>query len=127
VKKELLFFVLKLSLCLLFVFGLHAFVLYKMNLEPNYQLFVSAYVINFLMAFLIVGIISIYINKLKTYIGFLFMLGSFLKFAVFFIWFYPICKADGSVDGYEFSIFFVPYLVSLIFETLYLKKVLDKT
>lgn len=126
-KKELLLFVLKLSLCLLLVFGIQAFVFYKMNLQANYQLFVSAYVINFLMAFLIVGIIRIYINKLKTYIGFLFMLGSFLKFGVFFIWFYPICKADGSVDGYEFSIFFVPYIMSLIFETLHLKKMLETT
>lgn len=126
-KKELLLFVLKLTLSLVLVFGLHALVLNTKNLEPNFQLFVSAYVINFLMAFLIVGIISIYISKLKSYIGFLFMFGSFLKFGVFFIWFYPICKADGSVDAYEFSLFFVPYLVSLIWETIQLKKMLEDT
>jgi len=127
VKKELLFFVLKLAISLLLAFGLQAFVFYKMSLEPNYQLFVSAYVVNFVMAFLIVAVVSTYISKLKSYIGFLFMLGSFLKFAVFFVWFYPICKVDGTVDGYEFSLFFVPYLISLIWETLQLKKMLEDT
>ncbi len=126
-KKELLLFVLKLVLSLILVFGLHAYVLHSMNLKPNYPLFISAYVINFMMAFLIVAVISTFINNLKSYIGFLFMIGSFLKFAVFFVWFYPISKADGTVDGYEFSLFFVPYLVSLIWETLQLKKMLEDT
>lgn len=126
-KKELLLFILKITISLALSFGLHAIVLKQMHFEANYNLLFSSYFVNFLMAFLIVAIISFYINKLKTYIGFIFMLGSFLKFAVFFIWFYPISKADGSVTGPEFSMFFVPYIISLLFETMQLKKMLENT
>ncbi len=124
-KKELLFYGLKLIGSLILVFGIQVIVLQQLGLVPNYNLLVSSYLINFLLAFLIVSVIGIYINNLKSYIGFLFMIGSFLKFGVFFIWFYPICKQDGNVDGYEFSMFFVPYIVSLLLETFQLKKMLE--
>lgn len=72
---------------------------------------------------IIVGIITFYINNLKSYIGFLFMFGSLLKFAVFFIWFYPILQLDGNTKGPEFSLFFIPYLVGLLLETMALTKI----
>lgn len=53
------------------------------------------------------------------------MLGSFVKFAVFLIWFYPIFKLDGHIDKLEFATFFVPYLVSLLFETRKLSTILN--
>ncbi len=124
-KKELLFYGLRLIGSLILIFGIQVIVLQQLGLVPNYNLLVSSYLINFLLAFIIVSVIGIYINNLKSYIGFLFMIGSFLKFGVFFLWFYPICKEDGNVDSYEFSMFFVPYIVSLLVETLQLKKMLE--
>jgi hypothetical protein len=44
--------------------------------------------------------------------------GSFVKFLFFFIFLYPYYKLDGGLDSLEFAAFFVPYLISLIFETL---------
>ena len=66
------------------------------------------------------------INELKTQLGFLFMVGSALKFAVFFIVFQPIYKQDGEVSSLEFLAFFIPYTLCLIFETFSLSKLLNK-
>ncbi len=125
-KKKLVFFAVKLLIGLFIVFGLQILVFKQVNFQPDFKLVVVSYIVNFLLAFVIVAILSIYINKLKSYIGFLFMFGSLLKFAVFFIWFYPIFKADGNIDSFEFSVFFIPYFVSLIFETYELSKLLNK-
>ena len=105
--------------------GVHFMTINVFDLQADISLLILSYALNYLMALLIVLLILKYISKLKTYIGFLFMLGSFLKFAVFFIWFYPIFKEDGVIDKIEFSLFFIPYVVSLIFETKKLSAVLN--
>jgi len=65
-------------------------------------------------------------NKMSEQLGFLFMGGSFLKFLCFFVFFYPAYKMDGKVDSLEFASFFIPYAISLIFETLGVMKFLKK-
>ena len=112
---------------LLLAFGLQIIVFQKVDLLPEYNLLITSYVLNFILAFLIVAVLSIYIKKLKSYIGFLFMFGSLLKFAVFFVWFYPIFKMNGDINGFEFSIFFIPYFISLLFETYELGKMLNRS
>ncbi len=87
---------------------------------------VLSYVINFLLASIIyIGLYS-FRNKIKTQIGFLFLAGSFLKFIVFFILFYPSYKADGSMASSEFAAFFVPYAICLVVETIFTAKMLQK-
>ena len=54
---------------------------------------------------------------MKTQLGFLFIAGSFLKFLLFFLFFYPEFKSDGVIDQGEFASFFVPYFLALIVET----------
>jgi hypothetical protein len=65
-------------------------------------------------------------NKYKSQLGFLFLAGSLLKFAVFFIVFYPIFKEDGQMSKLEFASFFVPYGMGLFLETISLSKWLNK-
>ena len=124
-KKKFIYFVLKFSISLLLVFGIHVLFLFLTNHPPSYKILISSYLLNYFLALVIVGLILFYIRKIKTYIGFIFMLGSFLKFAVFFIWFYPTFKIDGNIDKLEFTSFFIPYLVSLLFETKKLSSVLN--
>ena len=101
--------------------------IYKLYAIPfSFRLLWISYAINFLLALAIVAGILLYIEKLKTYIGFLFMLGSFVKFGVFFLYFYPIFKVDDVISSNEFFLFFVPYSMSLIWETLTLTKALNK-
>ncbi len=125
-KKKLLFFGLKLSISLIIAFLLQSIVFNKLGVTYSFDLLLSSYIVNFFLAFLIVGAILLYINKLKSYIGFLFMLGSFIKFGVFFIFFYPIFKEDGIISSFEFSLFFIPYMICLLYETFSLTSILNK-
>jgi hypothetical protein len=51
---------------------------------------------------------------------------SFLKFAVFFIGFYPFYSQDDVVSSTEFAQFFVPYAISLTIETIFLIRVVNE-
>ena len=59
-------------------------------------------------------------------LGYYFMGASFVKFAVYFIFFNPSYKIDGLTSPVEFAAFFTPYGVSLILETLLLIVLLNK-
>src|SRR5210317_954053 len=83
----------------------HLLVLNAMDAPLFDNLLKEAYVCNVLMAGVIYAILYILRIKFRNQIGFLFMGGSFLKFAIFFIIFYPIYKEDGQISRLEFATF----------------------
>ena len=123
---RILKFTLSLSASLLLVFILHIFYLKTQNLPLFENKLVAAYTINFLAAIAIYISLFLLRNKYKEQLGFLYMGGSFLKFILFFIFFYPSYKLDGQMSSLEFGAFFIPYVISLIFETLGVIKFLKK-
>lgn len=123
---RILKFTLSLSASLLLVFILHVFYLKTQNLPLFENKLVAAYTINFLAAIVIYISLFLLRNKFKEQLGFLYMGGSFLKFILFFIFFYPSYKLDGQMSSLEFGAFFIPYVISLIFETLGVIKFLKK-
>jgi hypothetical protein len=98
-------------------FVLHAWVRDQSGLPPIGDLLVASYLFNFFMAFSIFAGLYAVRYRMKQQIGFLFIGGSFLKFLVFFLFFYPSFTADGSISRAEFSSFFVPYFLALATET----------
>ena len=94
----------------------------KLNLNFFKELFenkiIASYIVNVLLAGIIFAALYLMKEKFRNQIGFLFMGGSFLKFLVFFVFFYPIFRQDGVIINLEFASFFVPYSISLLFETL---------
>lgn len=119
-------FYLLLGVALLLTFGLHLLVLSNMEFPVFDHLIVRSYVVNGLLAATIFFLLYRFREKLKNQIGFLFMGGSLLKFAFFFLLFYPSYKADGDMSRLEFAAFFVPYSVALILETYFISKMLNK-
>ncbi len=105
-------------------FLLHILFLNFKNLPFFDNKIVLAYILNYLLALSIYSLLYFLRFKLKNQLGFLFMTGSFLKFIVFFVFFYPSYKSDGSINNLEFSSFFIPYLICLIIETSALVKLL---
>lgn len=107
------------------VFGIHLLLLnvFKQPLFANK--IVLAYVLNTLLALIIYGVIYKLRHKYKNGLGFLFMIGSFLKFVLFFLVFYNFYMQDGDISGIEYAAFFVPYFVCLIIETSSLAKWLN--
>lgn len=81
---------------------------------------------NLIMAGGIVALLFVFRKRFRDQMGFLFMLGSLLKFGIFFLFFYPIYHADGKVDKVEFASFFIPYAIALVLETVYTSRMLQK-
>jgi len=65
-------------------------------------------------------------RKNALLVGFVFMGGSVLKLAVFFLLIHPNFKDDGIVGRDELSLFFVPYLISLFAMTYAASRVLQR-
>lgn len=118
-------FFTQLILGLLIVFLVHTYVLKNKGLSIYEGKIVFAYFINGLLAVVIFLVLYFLRKKQRDQIGFLFMFGSFLKFAFFFIFFYPSYKADGDITRLEFMAFFIPYIFSLLIETMSLIRLLN--
>ncbi|WP_142784447.1 hypothetical protein [Changchengzhania lutea] len=118
-------FTLKAILLLALGFGIHIGTLYLLDFSLFDNNIVLSYIINGILIILIFGVLYLLRQKLKSQLGFIFLIGSFLKFAVFFIVFYPIFKMDGNISKLEFAAFFVPYATGLVLETTSLSKWLN--
>ncbi len=107
-------------------FFAHTAVLGQMGLPEFGDKIILSYLVNGILAGIIYLLLYYYRFKLKNYIGFLFMGGSFLKFIFFFVLFYPAYKADGDIGKTEFAAFFIPYAICLVIETVFTAKMLQK-
>lgn len=118
-------FIILLTASVVAIFILHLLLLSYYNLPLFENKIVLAYILNYLLALGIYILLYSYRIKLKNQLGFLFMAGSFFKFILFFIFFYPSYKIDGDINSLEFSSFFIPYIVCLLIETYSLVKLLQ--
>ena len=119
-------FAIKAIVLLTVVFGIHLLVLNTLKLPLFENRIVLSYSINLILIIIVFGGLYLLREKYKEQLGFLFLIGSFLKFAVFFIIFYPFYKSDNTITRAEFASFFVPYVIGLILETVSLSKWLNK-
>lgn len=118
-------FSLKLFIVLGVVFCIHIGLLYYLNLPLYDHLIIASYLANFMLAIIIyVTLYSLRIKYLQI-LGFIFMGGSFLKFAVYFIFFHPYFKQNSIDNSLEATSFLVPYMTSLVMETIALVKLLN--
>ena len=124
--NALIRFSLTIILILSITFVLHVFALNAKDLPLFDNQIILSYVINTVLAIVIFALLFFLKEKYKSQLGFLFMAGSALKFAIFFIVFQPIYKQDGEVSTLEFLSFFIPYVLCLIFETFSLSKLLNR-
>ena len=107
------------------IFRLYLIVLSYLNVSIYQNLIIASYIANVVLAIIIYSTLFKLRIKYLDLLGFIFMAGSFLKFAVFFIFFNPSFKADGNVTSIEATSFLIPYLACLIIETFHLIKLLN--
>ncbi len=87
---------------------------------------VPFYIMNYAMGVIIVSTL-IYLSKKKgEVLGFVFMGGSLVKFAVFFVVFYPELHENEASKKATFVLFFIPYAITVIAEVWYLIRFLNK-
>ena len=118
-------FVAKITLILVLAFAVHLGFLKAFNQPLFENKIVLSYSVNLAMVIGVFGLLFVLKNKFKSQLGFLFLAGSLLKFAIFFIVFNPSYRADGVITKLEFAAFFAPYALGLVFETFSLSKWLN--
>ena len=123
--KQITVFGIKLLISLSVVFGIHSVILYYFDISLLQNLLIHSYITNFFLAILIFFTLVKLKRKYLDLLGFVFMGGSFVKFGVYFIFFNPVFKQDGTVNAQEATSFLTPYLLCLIVETFYLIKLLN--
>jgi len=123
--KPIIGFSIRLVIALSVVFGIHFIILSYLNVSIYKNLIIPSYIANVVMAIIIYGALFKLRIKYLDILGFIFMAGSFLKFAVFFIFFNPSFKADGNVSSIEATSFLIPYLACLTIETYFLIRLLN--
>ena len=110
-NKQLLNF----HILLFFILGI-SFFFHKCSINNTDHL-TFLYAINASIAILVYWIVFLLRNNNKGYLGYYFLLGTFIKFFIFFIYVLPIFKDDNIVSRTEFFTFFIPYFLSLMVET----------
>jgi len=75
------------------------------------------YALNLSVACFVYWLFFLLRDKQKEYLGFYFLVGTLIKFIVFFKIVLPIFKENDIVSKTEFLSFFIPYLLSLFVET----------
>ena len=111
-------FLEKLTASLVVVFAVHVALLKNADQPLFSHKIIFSYAVHFVLAAVIY--VFLYVKRLtyKDQLGFLYMGGSFLKFAVYFVFFYGAYHADGNLSKLEFAAFFVPYATCLVVETI---------
>lgn len=124
--KSVTKYLLILTALLLVSFVLHVLVLHFKQLPLFDNSIIGCYAFNYIIAALTYFFLVLFQDKLASSLGFVFMGGSLLKFALFFLLFYPSFNHDQEVSKIEFAAFFIPYSISLITEVIFLSKILNK-
>ena len=115
-----------ITIALVLVFSLHIGVLKLLDFPIFGNKIILAYSVNVILAIIIYAVFYKLKDTFKNQIGFVFLLGSFLKFIFFFLLFKKAYKADGDISTLEFFALFIPYFLCLIIEIFSMSKWLNK-
>ena len=124
--KQVFRFSILITLLLGITFILHLLVLDTRSLPLFENKIITSYLINHILTIGIFTTLLLLKEKFAESLGYIFFIGSFLKFIVFFILINPTLKEDGDISRVEFLSFFIPYAISLFFEVVFLVKTLNK-
>lgn len=124
ITSSIRFLGLLFATLLLFFIG-HIGVLYFIEAPLFQNRIILSYSVNYLLALGLLYFVQSNFNKQASNTAFIFLLGSAIKFGVFFILFYPHYNADSQMQTTEFAAFFVPYAICLTLEVLFLSKELN--
>ena len=117
--KFLVYFHLFLLLVLAPAYFVHKNFYFTYNLT-------ELYLFNALIAVFVIWLSVLFRKKHKDYIAFYFFGGTIVKLLLFFVLIFPLYKQENNVSRLVFLSFFVPYLLTLIVETISLVRLLNK-
>ena len=99
---------------LIFIVVLAWLVQQELTPKELHVILARCYVFNTVLAVLIYVVILRLKDRHSEKIGFVFLIGSGLKFLLFFLLLYPAFNADGELSSMEFASFFIPYTLTTV-------------
>ena len=99
-------------------------VLLFMPIELHFITYLS-YAVNFVICIASFFALAKLSKKDSTNLGYVFLAFSMLKFGVYFLGFRFYFQIDDVVSKSEYSVFFIPYLISILIEVSFLIKTLN--
>jgi hypothetical protein len=122
--KSVLAYAYFVGTCLL-IFVAHILARIYTDIDPWSMVMLQSYGINAGIGVLLIGFTRYLIVRESSYIGWVFVGLSGLKFVLFFVLIWPKIQLDELTSTAEFTSFFVPYLGCLIMEVRFLAKRLN--
>ncbi|MEC8459239.1 MAG: hypothetical protein VXY91_07500 [Bacteroidota bacterium] len=86
----------------------------------------TSYLLNYMTAAGIFATLLKLKNKHEDKLGLVSLVGTLIKFVLFFLVFDPLFQADGDTTRAEFAVFFIPYVCATIIETAFLVRILNR-
>lgn len=123
---KLLRFSAVLVLVLVAVASLHMAYFYANGRIIRPDEWLLCYGLNLILAIFIYAIMLELAKRESPYLGFFFLFGSAFKFSTYFLIIDPLLRREDGLSYADFFLFFIPYLVSLIGETIAVIKLLNK-
>lgn len=105
------------------IYGIHIFVLIYFFPEGSLDLLNFSYKFNVGITLLFTSTIILASEHLKEQLGFIFLISGFIKLGVFL---FLIKTSEYTLDKSVFLHFFIPYVLCVILEIVYVAKLLNK-
>ena len=112
---------------LIFIVVLAWLVQQELTPKELHGILACCYVFNTVLAVLIYVVILRLKDRHSEKIGFVFLMGSGLKFLLFFLLLYPAFNADGELSSMEFASFFIHYTLTTVVENAVLVRQLSRS
>ena len=94
--------------------------------ENAFETLLLTYGVNFILTVLILlGFYFVSKNNAKQ-LGYTFLLSSFVKFGIFFVFIKPALNMEGTLKSAAFAAFFIPYAICMVFEVVIAMKMLNQ-
>ena len=105
-------------------YGLHYGVFIYLNAGETLDLINFAYKFNIGITLLFTSTIILASERLKEQLGFIFLISGFVKLGIFI---YLIKASEFSLEKSVFLHFFVPYVVCMVVEIIFIIRILNRT
>lgn len=99
----------------------HTYIISHFSIHSNSYILHLSYLFNGLYTLLLTSVIILLSKKLKDQLGFIFLVGSFMKIGVFLA---ILAINSLEIDKNVFKDFYIPYAISLIVEVYSISRIL---
>ena len=125
-NQVLLGFICRIIVITGVVFMVHILALHSFGLPLFNNKILLSYSASILLAMFVFLMLFFLRNKFKNELGYIFLMGSFIKLVFFIFLLYKPFYSDGQISKSEFLVFFVPYFFTHLTEIFSLSKWLNK-